>query len=65
MFERFLVEDTANPVHDVIDRERVIAMLASGAEVTPAVTRQLHNALGAAIWLGHHERTARVPLAAC
>jgi hypothetical protein len=50
---KYLVDDTSNPVHELVDRSRVAALLERFAELTDAAKRQMYGALSAAIWLGH------------
>jgi hypothetical protein len=53
IMRKYLVDDTSNPVHELVDRSRVAALLERFAELTDAAKRQMYGALSAAIWLGH------------
>ncbi len=55
VFAKYLLDEPSNPIHEIIDRSVVEAVL-SGRQPMPAGgVAQLHNALGAAVWLGCHE----------
>lgn len=62
VYERYLLDDSANPIQSVLDRAKVESVLRGSEELPPPVLRQLNNALAAAIWLGRHEGTHRIPL---
>lgn len=58
VFEEYLL-DPENPIHDVIDTDRVIAFL-NDPERTPAAVRVLYDLLAVAIWLDRDEQKFRI-----
>ena len=60
LFERYLVEDRTNPIFTVLDPVRVETAVRGERPLTRYQLYRLYGALTAAVWLGHHERSARV-----
>jgi hypothetical protein len=61
LLERYLVADGSNALFSILDWKRVSAAARSDEPLARSQKRQLYNALGAAIWLGGHEESVRVP----
>ncbi len=58
LFQDYLLDPT-NPLQDLVDMEKVTALLAD-SECTPATARVLYDLLAVAIWLGQDEQGSRI-----
>jgi hypothetical protein len=59
IFERYLVDDHANPIFTILNRARVAEAVRGDRPLSTTESQLLFGALAAAIWLGGHEDTGR------